>query len=245
MIWGTGSVMHSQRCPDICSPREQPERQIKESIRLLCRTGLKLLRFHLSDSHLCPRESSTHETQIFFFFLINDILHALLSPSSPPPLPSFGLLLSNSILVLCSCTHSLLLLLLLARAAPSTRCHSEEEAVTRAATRGPGRRGGRSRGIVVIIIQMRRAKLELCPSPSGWLTVTNSSLIHPNHQLYTGQRRPERQGEAECIPTAAPRLIPSHRRPPSVSVRQEAARHRACSRCCSARTSWLWPRGSG
>lgn len=110
---------------------------------------------------------------------------------------------------------------------------------------GPGRRGGRSWGIVVIIIQMRRAKLELCPSPSGWLTVTNSSLIHPNHQLYTGQRRPERQGEAECIPTAAPRLSPSHRRPPSVSVRQEAARHRACSRCCSARTSWIWPCGSG
>lgn len=51
--------------------------------------------------------------------------------------------------------------------------------------------------MVVIIIQMRRAKLELCPSPSGWLTVTNSSLIHPDHQLYTGQRRPERQEEAQ------------------------------------------------
>lgn len=78
----------------------------------------------------------------------------------------------------------------------SPRCHPEEAAVTIAATHGPGRRRGRGGGIVAIIIQMRRAKLELCPSPSGWLTVTNSSLIHPNHQLYTGQRRPERQEEA-------------------------------------------------
>lgn len=79
----------------------------------------------------------------------------------------------------------------------STRCHPEEAPVTIAATHGPGQRDGRGWGIVVIIIQMRRAKLELCPSPSGWLTVTNSSLIHPNHQLYTGQRRPERQEEAQ------------------------------------------------
>lgn len=112
--------------------------------------------------------------------------------------------------------------------------------MTIAATQGPGRRGGRSWGIVVIIIQMRRAKLELCPSPSGWLTVTNSSLIHPNHQLYTGQRRPERQEEAECIPTAARRLSPSHWRPPSVCVRQEAACHHARSRGCSAQTSVLY-----
>lgn len=47
---------------------------------------------------------------------------------------------------------------------------------------GPGRRGGR--GIVaIIIIQMRTAKLEPCPSPSGWLTVTNSSLIHPQSSI--------------------------------------------------------------
>lgn len=62
--------------------------------------------------------------------------------------------------------------------------------------------------IIVIISQMRRAKLELCPSPSGWLTVTNSYLIHSIHQLYTGQRSPERQEAAKAslhvsFPTAA------------------------------------------
>lgn len=61
----------------------------------------------------------------------------------------------------------------------------------------PRRSHGRSRSIIITIIviisQMRRAKLELCLSPSGWLTVTNSSLIHSTHQLYTGQRSPVRQ----------------------------------------------------
>lgn len=66
--------------------------------------------------------------------------------------------------------------------------------------------------IIVIISQMRRAKLELCPSPSGCLTVTNSSLIHSTHQLYTGQRSPERQEAAKAplhvsSPTAAQRRI--------------------------------------
>lgn len=45
--------------------------------------------------------------------------------------------------------------------------------------------------IIVIISQMRGAKLELCPSPSSWLTVTNSSFIHYAHHLSTGQRRQE------------------------------------------------------
>lgn len=70
----------------------------------------------------------------------------------------------------------------------------------------PGQIPGQSRGrntsiivtIFVIISQMRRAKLELCPSPSGWLTVTNSSLTHSTHQLYTGQRSPERQEAAKA-----------------------------------------------
>lgn len=52
---------------------------------------------------------------------------------------------------------------------------------------------------VIIISQMRRAQPELCPSSSGWLTVTNSSLIHSAHQLYTGQRIPERQEAAETL----------------------------------------------
>lgn len=101
-----------------------------------------------------------------------------------------------------------------ARTASSSSWHTplrlrlEEEAVTIAPTQGPGRRGGRSWGIVVIIIQMRRAKLELCPSPSGWLTVTNSSLIHPNHQLYTGQRRPERQGGGRVHPDCSAKAQP-------------------------------------
>lgn len=85
--------------------------------------------------------------------------------------------------------------------------------MTTAVMHGPRPSAGqcrrRSAGIiiasVVIISQMRRAKLELCPSPSGWLTVTNSSLIHSTHQLYTGQRSPERQEAAKApLPTCHP-----------------------------------------
>lgn len=92
--------------------------------------------------------------------------------------------------------------------------------VTTVAIRKPGQSHGRSRGgntsiiitIIVIISQMRRAKLELCLSPSGWLTVTNSSLIHSTHQLYTGQRSPERQEATKAVlhvssPTAARRHV--------------------------------------
>ena len=67
--------------------------------------------------------------------------------------------------------------------------------------------------IIVIISQMRKAKLEFCPSQSDSLTVTNSSLIHSTHQLYTGQRSPERQDAAKAplchasSPTAAQRRI--------------------------------------
>lgn len=82
---------------------------------------------------------------------------------------------------------------------------------------GDAQDGEKARGIIVVVIiliitaiiaiisQMRGAKLELCPSPSGRLTVTNSSFIHSTHQLYTGQRRPERQEAAEA---PAPRVAP-------------------------------------
>lgn len=93
------------------------------------------------------------------------------------------------------------------------RRHPEEVAVTIAVMRRTGEAWGFVivviiTAIIVIISQMRGAKLELCPSPSGRLTVTNSSFIHSTHQLYTGQRRPERQEAAPRVtaplsPTAA------------------------------------------
>lgn len=118
---------------------------------------------------------------------------------------------------------------------PSPRRHPEEVAVTIAVMRGTGEARGFViviiiSAIIVIISQMRGAKLELCPFPSGQLTVTNSSFIHSTHQLYTGQRRPERQEAAEAPlhvsppPTMAQKTHHSalrfvhHRRPPSVSL---------------------------
>lgn len=83
--------------------------------------------------------------------------------------------------------------------------------------------------IVVIISQMRRAKLELCPSPSGWLTVTNSSLIPLiNYTQAKGALRGRRLRRP--LSTCHPRLqhkdtmqrsvfSPYHRCPPSVSLR--------------------------
>ncbi len=108
---------------------------------------------------------------------------------------------------------------------PSLCCHPEEVAVTIVVMHSPSspeQCRGRNTGIIIIIViisQMRRAKLELCPSPSGWLTVTHSSLIHPTHQLYTGQRSPERQEAAKAslhvsAPTAAQRHIAALRAQP-------------------------------
>lgn len=79
-------------------------------------------------------------------------------------------------------------------ARPSLFCHPEEVTVMMMHGAVIEETLGIIISIIVIISQMRRAKLELCPSPSGCLTVTNSSLIHFTHQLYTGQRSTERQG---------------------------------------------------
>lgn len=75
---------------------------------------------------------------------------------------------------------------------PSPRCHPEEVAVRKLALRLASIFVVViTITIIVIISQMRGAKLELCPSPSSWLTVTNSSFIHYAHHLSTGQRRQE------------------------------------------------------
>lgn len=98
----------------------------------------------------------------------------------------------------------------------------------------PGQSRGRNTGIIITIIviisQLRRVKLELCPSPSGSLTVTKSSLIHSTHQLYTGQRSPERQEAAKAPLHVSTRLqhehtlqcsmfSANHQCPPLVSLR--------------------------
>lgn len=142
-------------------------------------------------------------------FLINAILHALTVPVLPSPSP----ILWPPFIRLHSCAAQLHAQSPFsspgAPLLPPIRRHPEEVAATMAAAAVHGL-GGRSWGSVVIIIQMRGAKLEPCPSPSGWLTVTNSSLIHPDHQLYTGQRRPERQEEARrASPPQRKRLGPS------------------------------------
>lgn len=104
--------------------------------------------------------------------------------------------------------------------------------------------------IIVIISQMKKAKLELCPSPSGWLTVTNASLIHPTHQLYTGQRSPERQEAAEAPLHVQYEDTPQH----SVLIvsvfpltlwEQEAACHYAFSHCCYVWLSCILFCGNG
>lgn len=156
-------------------------------------------------------------------FLLSDFLR---SPSPPPPLPSSALLSSNFHSCALGLRHTpapplppLLASSFLARPTvsvlPSRRGSSDDSGDARPAP-SPGLRRRRNTGIIitisVIISQMRRAKLELCPSPSGWLTVTNSSLIHSTHQLYTGQRSPERQEAAKASlhvssPTAAQRHI--------------------------------------
>lgn len=141
-------------------------------------------------------------------------------------------------------------------------CHPEEVAVTIVVMHGPGRvRNSVVEeniiiiAIIVIISQMRRAKLELCPSPSGWLTVTNSSLIHSTHQLYTGQRSPERQEAAKAplhvsSPTAAQRRSAALcAQPLIVNVlfqslwEQRTACHHAFSHCCYVRMSCISSRG--
>jgi len=170
-------------------------------------------------------------------FLASESLRSLAVSLFPSPtLPSFSSNFQSCSLRLSPTRQPRLLLLslppLLWHAAPSLCCHPEEVAVTMA---GPVQHSVVDEAlsrviipIIVIISQMRRAKLELCPSPSGWLTVTNSSLIHSTHELYTGQRSPERQEAARApLSTCRPQLQhkdtsvlgPYHQCPSSVSLR--------------------------
>lgn len=144
-----------------------------------------------------------------------------LNQSSPPPRLSSALLLSISY----SCTlrlrrtptPPLLASSFLSRPSvsvlPSRGGSSDDSGDARPRVRDSvAGNAGIIIAIIVIISQMRRAKLELCPSPSGWLTVTNSSLIHSTHQLYTGQRSPERQEVAKD---------PLHVSPPNCSTKAD------------------------
>lgn len=95
--------------------------------------------------------------------------------------------------------------------------------------------------ITVIISQMRRAKIELCPFPSGWLTVISSSFIHCAHHFSPGQRRPERQEAVELPPRnrglKGAVLCTGVSSASSVSLREsreEAACHTAMPACQTA-----------